>query len=160
MRVQCTDSQTFELSDGPKQLGHLTYEGLFSSKANAIVGDDAYVGNDDYMITPKGIFNTTIAVTKDKMEVASMQMNWKGNIIISFQDGQEYILKATGTFRNKYVLENKHQENLMLLEPDFNWTKFTYNYTIAYDQKPQDVLLVLLATYAANYYITMMSSSM
>lgn len=93
------------------------------------------------------------------MEVANMQMNWKENIIISFQNGQEYILKATGTFLNKYVLEDKDQQKIMLLHPDFNWAKFSYNYSITYDNPPQDILLVLLAAYSANYYIAAISSS-
>ena len=151
MKIQCTDKKTFELTDSSEKLGHITYDGLFSFKANAIVG------NDNYKITPIGIFSTTISVTKNGTEAASMKMNWKGHIIISFQNGQEFILKATGTFLNKYVLEDKDQQKLMLLNPDFNWAKFSYNYSISYDTKPQDILLVLLATYSANYYIAAMS---
>ena len=151
MKIQCTDKKTFELTDSSEKLGHMTYDGLFSFKASAIVG------NDNYKITPIGFFNTTISVTKNDMEVASMKMNWKGHIIISFQNGQEFILKATGTFLNKYVLEDKDQQKLMLLNPDFNWAKFSYNYSISYDNKPQDILLVLLAAYSANYYIASMS---
>ncbi|MGV3586679.1 MAG: hypothetical protein ACO1OF_06740 [Adhaeribacter sp.] len=153
MEIKCTNNKTFELTDNSEKLGHLTYDSLFSFKANAIVG------NDNFKITPKGIFSTTISVSNNSTEVASMQMNWKGNIIISFQTGQEFILKATGTFLNKYVLEDKEGQRLMLLNPDFNWAKFSYNYSISYDHKPQDILLVLLATYAANYYIAAMSSS-
>ncbi len=153
MKIQYTDKKTFDLTDGSKKLGHLTYESLFSFKANAMVGDANYVGNDTYQITPIGVFNATIAVTKDGKEVASMQMNWKGHIIISFQNGQAFIFKATGAFLNKYVLEDQDQQQLMLLNPDFNWAKFSYNYSISYDHKPQDILLVLLATYAANYYV-------
>ena len=151
MKIQCTDKKTFELTDDSQRLGHIAYDGLFSFKANAIVG------NDYYRITPIGIFNTTISVMKNETEVANMKMNWKGNIIISLQNGQEFILKATGTFLNKYVLEDKDQQKLMLLNPDFNWAKFSYNYSISYDNKPQDILLVLLATYSANYYIAAMS---
>jgi len=154
MKIQCTDKKTFELTDNSEKLGHITYDGLFSFKANAIVG------NDNYKITPKGIFSTTITVTKHGAEVANMKMNWKGNIIIAFQDGQEFILKATGTFLNKYVLEDKDQQKLMLLDPDFSWAKLSYNYSISYDNKPQDILLVLLATYSANYYVAAMSSGM
>ena len=154
MKVQCTNNKTFELMDGSEKLGHLAYDGLFSFKAHAVVG------TDDYSITPIGVFNTTISVTKGAMEVASLKMNWKGHIIISFQNGPEFILKAAGTFLNKYVLEDKDGQKLMLLNPDFNWAKFSYNYTIAYDTKPQDLLLVLLTTYAANYYMAAMSAAM
>ena len=154
MKIQCIDRKTFELTDSSKKLGHIIYDSLFSSKANAIVG------NDTYKITPIGIFNTTISVTKNDKEVASLKKkNWKGHIIISFQKGQEFILKATGTFLTKYVLEDQDQQKVMLLNPDFNWAKFSFNYSISYAKKPQDILLVLLATYAANYCIAAMSST-
>jgi hypothetical protein len=152
MKIQCTDQKTFEFTDSSEKLGHITYDGLFSFTANAMVG------NDNYKITPIGFFSTTISVTRNGIEVASMKMNWKGHIIISLQNGQEFILKAAGTFLNKYVLEDKDHQKLMLLNPDFNWAKFSYNYNISYDNKPQDVLLVLLTTYAANYYIAAVSA--
>ena len=125
MEIQCTDKRTFELTDGSEKLGQITYDSLFSFKANAIVG------SDNYKITPEGIFSATISVTKNGTEVANLKMNWKGHIIISFQNGQEFILKATGTFLNKYVLEDRDQQKLMLLNPDFNWAKFSYNYSIS-----------------------------
>ena len=153
MKIVCTDKKTFELTDDSEKLGQLSYVGFFSSKANAIVG------NDTYKITPTGIFSTTISVTKDGTEVANLKMNWKGHIVISFQNGQEFILKATGTWLNKYVLEDKNQQKIILLDPGFNWAKFSYNYSISYDHKPQDILLVLLATYSANYHIAAMASA-
>ena len=154
MKIQCTDQKTLELADGLEKLGQIHYEGLFSFKAHAIVGEDTYT------ITPTGIFSTTISVTKNGREVASMQMNWKGHMLISFKSGREFILKASGTFLNKYVLEDKDHQQVMLLNPDFNWTKFNYNYAISYDHIPQDLVLVVLSTYAANYSIAAMSAIM
>lgn len=152
MEIQCTNKKTFELTDNSEKLGQIIYDGLFSLKASIIVGSDTY------KITPKGIFSSTISVTKNDVEVANLMMNWKGHVIISLQNGHEYILKATGNFHNKYVLEDKDQQKLMLLNPDFNWAKFDYNYSITYDNKPENLLLVLLATYAANYYIAAVAS--
>ena len=154
MKIQSTSTNAFELMDGSEKLGQINYDSLFSYKATAIVG------NDDYEIKPIGIFSTNISVAKNGSEIANMQMNWKGHIIISFHNGQEYILKTTGTFLNKYVLEDKDQQKLILLDPDFNWSKFSYNYNISYDHKPQDILLVLLATYSANFYLSMMAGTM
>jgi len=137
MKIYCTDKKTFELTDSSEKLGHLTYDSLFSFKANAIVG------SDNYKMASLGIFGTIISVTKNGAEVANMKMNWKGNIIISFLSGPEFILKTTGTFLNKYVLEDKDHQKLMLFDPDFNWAKFNYNYSISYHNKPQDIALVL-----------------
>ena len=44
-------------------------------------------------------------------------------------------------------------------DPKFNWSKFHYNYEIAYDEKPQNILLVLLGVYASNYFIASMSGT-
>ena len=86
-------------------------------------------------------------------------MNWKGQIVITFQDGQEFVFKAKDVFHNKYVIENKEEEELIRFDPKFNWGKFNYNYEISYDKKPQDILFVLLGVYAANYYIAAIAGS-
>lgn len=147
MKIQCTDRKTFELKDESEKLGQISYEGLFTFKAQALVGDD------HYEITPIGFFSTTIAVTHRGREIATMAMSWKGYIVISFRNGEEYRLKATGPFLNKYVLEDKHHQKLMLLDPDFEWAKFSYKFSISYEDKPEDILLVLLATYAAIFFM-------
>ena len=137
MKIQCTGSKTLELNDGSEKLGVLSYESLFSYKANVIAG------KDQYEITPKGIFSTNMSVTKNGTEVAIMKMNWKGNITISFQNGREFILKATGTFLNKYVLEDQDQQKLILLDPDFNPAKLSYNYNISSDSSPAAINLTI-----------------
>lgn len=154
MKILCTDTKTFQLIDDSEKLGQINYDSLFSYNA------DIVIGGDEYQIAPKGFFSTTNVVTKNDTEVANMQMNWKGHIILSFKNGQEYILKPTGTFLNKYVVEDKYQQKIMLFKPEFSWSKFTYNYNISYDNKPKDILLVLLATYSANYYLSMMAGTM
>ncbi len=80
MKIQCIDRKTFELTDSSKKLGHITYDSLFSSKANAIVG------NDTYKITPIGIFNTTISITKNDKEVASLKKKSWSFFYPGFQD--------------------------------------------------------------------------
>ena len=86
-------------------------------------------------------------------------MNWKGQIVMTFQDGQEFVFKAKGVFHNKYIIENKEEEELIRFDPKFNWGKFNYNYEISYDKKPQDILFILLGVYAANYYIAVVSGA-
>ena len=86
-------------------------------------------------------------------------MNWRGQIVLSFQDGREYILKAKGVFNNKYIIENPEGEKLLEFDPTFNWNKFNYNYHITCGEKPQDSLLTLLGIYASNYSIASMSGA-
>jgi hypothetical protein len=153
MKAECIDRKTFQLTDNGQTLGWLTYKNLFSD--NAII---TLANADNYTIKPVGFLNTSIAVTKDETEVANLKMNWKGQIIISFQDGETFILKAKGAFYEKYIIENMNNEKLIQFDPKFNWSKFNYNYEISYGQKPQDIL-VLLGVYASNYYIAAMSGA-
>lgn len=155
MKIQSINQKTFELTDGSEKLGELSYDNLFSFKALITTSKD-----ENYELKPTGVFSSEISVIKNGENVGSLKMNWKGHVIMSFQNDQEFILKSTGIFSNKYIVENKDQQKLMLLDPDFNWAKFNYNYTVSYDIKPQNILLVLLATYAANYFIASMTTGM
>ena len=152
MKVECTDNKTFQLIDNGRLLGQLTYKNLFSYNAEITL-----TNSDCYEIKPVGFFGTSIIVTKNETEIANLQMNWKGQIVVTFQDGQEFVFKAKVGFHNKYVIENKAEEKLIQFDPKFNWGKFNYNYDISYDKKPEDILFVLLGIYASNYYIAAMS---
>jgi hypothetical protein len=155
MEAKSTDKKTLQLTENGQQLGELIYESLFSLKAEIKLAN-----SDLYKVYPVGVFGTSITVTKNGTEIAILKMNWHGQIVFTFQDGQEYILKAKGVFHNKFIIENKDQEKLIQFDPKFNWSKFDYNYDITYDKKPQDVLLVLLGVYASNYFIASMSGAM
>ena len=154
MKVECTDNKTFRLTDNEELLGQLAYKNLFSYNAEITL-----TNSDHYEIKPVGFFGTSITVTKNETEIANLKMNWKGQIVLTFQDGQEFVFKAKGVFHNKYVIENKEEEKLIQFDPKFNWSKFNYNYDISYDKKPQDILFVLLGVYASNYYIAAMAGT-
>ncbi|MCO5260421.1 MAG: hypothetical protein M9916_09785 [Crocinitomicaceae bacterium] len=123
MVAKSTDKETFQLTDNGQQLVELHYESLFSHKARIIL-----TNTDTYDIKPIGIFGTSISVTKDETEIANLKMNWRGQIVFAFQNGQEFILNAKGMFLNKYTVDNKDGENEILLDPKFEWSKFNYKY--------------------------------
>jgi hypothetical protein len=154
MEIKCTDKKTFQLVDNGQFAGQLIYDNLFSYKAKIILKN-----SDCYEIETVGFFGTSITITKDGQEIANLKMNWKGQIVISFQDEREFVFKAQGTFLNKYFIENKEEEKLIQFTPNFNWSMFTYSYDISYDKKPEDILVVLLGVYAANYFIAVMSGA-
>jgi len=157
MEAKSTDRKTFQLTENGQQLGELTYENLFSF----LKAEIKLTNSDLYEVNPAGVFGTSIIVTKNGIEIANLKMNWRGQIVFSFQEGQELVLKAKGIFfHNKYILENKDEEKLIQFDPKFNWSKFDYNYDITYDKKPQNILLVLLGVYASNYFIASMSGAM
>jgi len=154
MEAISTDRKTFQLIDNGQQLGQLIYENLFLLKAEIKL-----TNGELYEIKTVGIFGTSITVTKNGTEIANLKMNWRGQIVFSFHDGQEFVLKAKGIFYNKYIIENREEEKLIQFDPKFNWSKFDYNYDITYDKKPQDILFVLLGVYASNYFIAVMSGA-
>ncbi len=154
MKIECNDKKTFQLTDNGQSAGQLTYKKLFSYKAEITLAN-----SDHYEIKPVGFFGTSISVLKSEQEIANLKMNWKGQIVISFQDGREFVFRATGTFLNKYFAENEQGERLIQFDPRFDWSKFIYNYDISYDKKPEDILFVLLGVYAANYFIAVMSGA-
>ena len=154
MEARSIDKKTFQLTENGQLLGELIYENLFFLKAEMKLRD-----SDLYGIKPVGILGSSITVTKNGTEIATLQMNWRGQMVLTFHNGQEFILKAKGTFHNKYVIENKNGENLLQLAPKFSWRKFNYNYDITCDRQPYDVLLILLGIYAANYSIASMSGA-
>ncbi len=151
MEIKCTDNKTFALTDGSQELGHMSYDCLFTHRAVATIGDE------HFEIDTVGIFSSTISVTQQGKEVASLQMGWKGEIIISLERGGEFVLKPSGFFKSSYILADADQQQVLVLVPDFNWKKFHYNYIVSYDNKPEDILLVLLAAYSVNYYVAAMS---
>ncbi|MCE7040358.1 hypothetical protein [Dyadobacter sp. CY312] len=155
MEAKSTDKKSLQLNDNGQLLGELIYESVFSLKAGIRLND-----SESYKIEPVGFLGTTITVAKDGTEIANLKMNWHGNIVLSFQNGQDFVLKAKGMFQTKFILENTNQERLVQFDPKFNWSKFDYNYDITYDKKPDNILLVLLGIYASNYFIASMSGAM
>jgi hypothetical protein len=155
MEAKSTDQKTFQLRENGQLLGELIYGSLFSQKTEIKL-----TNADRYDIKPMGVFSTSIAVTKNGAEIVKLTMNRRGQIVFTFQDGQEFVFKAKGAFLNKYIIENKEEEKLISLDPQFNWSKFSYNYDILYEKRPQDILFVLLGIYAANDFIASMSGSM
>jgi hypothetical protein len=154
MNVECTDNKTFQLLDDGAVLGTLNYKNLLSFKAEI-----SLPGTGVYDIKSVGFFGTSITVTKNEIEIAVLQMNWKGQIVMNYRN-EEFLFKAHGVFNDRYIIENKAEEKLIQFVPKFKWGKMQYNYDISYSQKPDDSLFVLLGVYASTYYVTAMSGQL
>lgn len=155
MEAKPINTKTFLLTENGQPLGELVYKSLLSLKAEIKLPNSEF-----YKIEHVGIFDTSINVTKNEVEIAKLEMNWRGQIVFNFYDGQEFVLKVNGLLGNKFIIENKNEEKLIQLDPQLNWRKFNYNYDITFDNKPQNVLLVLIGVYAANYFMASMSGAM
>ena len=152
MEARSTDRKTFQLTENGQLLGELIYKNLFLHTAEIKLPN-----SDLYEVEPAGIFGTSITVRKRGTEIAKLKMNWRGQIVFAFLDGQEFVFKAKGVFSNSYVIESHDEEKLLQFDPEFNWRRFNYNYDITFGKKPQDILFVLLGVYASNYYVASMS---
>lgn len=140
--------------DNGQQLGELVYKNILF-----LTAEIRLLHSERYTLEPNGFFGTSITVTKNRTNVATLAMNWRGQIVLSFDDGRTYVFKAKGMFRSTFFIENEDEEKLIQLNPQFNWKKFIYHYDISCDQQPQDHLLVMLGVYAANYYLMCMSGA-
>lgn len=158
MEARSTDKKTFQLTENGKQMGEISYENLFFFNAEINTNE-----SKKYILKPVGFFGSSIAVTQNEAQIASLSLSWSGKIVITFQDGQEFILILNDLFSNKFFIENKDKEKLIQLEAEFDWKKFVYNYNImaniAYEKTSKDPLLLLLGVYAANYYIATISGA-
>ena len=155
MKVESKNKKTFQLSDNGNLMGQLIYEGHFSYNAEIKLAN-----SNNYEIKPDGFFSTSIKLIQNDLELANLKMNWKGQIVITFKEGEEFIFKALGVFHNKYVIENKEGELLLEFNPKFNWKKFQYNYDIACHKNPESTMFVLIGIYAVNYYIAVISGGL
>lgn len=158
IKAHSNDGKTFQITENGNQIGEIIYENLLFLEAEINTSN-----SKKYKVKPIGIFDSGISVTQEGNLVASLSLSWSGKIVISFQNGEEFILKLSNLFSNKYVLENKNRQLLFQLEAKFDWKKFYYNYEITTESKEEkllnDPLLVLLALYAANYFIAAMSGA-
>jgi hypothetical protein len=152
MEAKLTNNKTLLLSENGQQLGELIYENLLFLKAEIKLKNSAL-----YEISPVGIFGTKINLTENGTEIANLKMNWRGQIVLAFNDGQEFILKSTGAFKQKFIIEDDAHEQIIQLDPQFNWRKFQYNYDITNNKIPQNNLLILLGVYASNYFTNCMA---
>lgn len=157
--VTSTDTRKFSMAEGEKQLGKLDYTTWFTLKAELTLDN-----NKVYQVLPKGFWGTTIEVKDGEEVLFSFKMHWNGSIILkSFLDGYErdFIFKHKGLFKNAYVLLDKEEQELAVLQPDFKWSKFRYDYTISgndvFKKADDNTLLFLTVVHCANYYMSMMS---
>jgi hypothetical protein len=157
MKATSVDQKHFQIFENGQQLGELVYEDLRYQKASI-----ALTSNKQYQLAPVGFFDSKIVVTKNDTEIASLEMNWNGKIVITFTQDRKYVFKLDSFFNHKYILQNDQEETLVQLDAKFDWRKFRYHYDISYDitnNAQNEYLIPLLAVYAANYFISAMSGA-
>jgi hypothetical protein len=151
-------NKEFQLSDiDGRILGKLAYEKWASYSATATT---QYAEFFDFKA--KGFWQQYIAVERDGVEIASLKMNWKGNIVIDIKGNdieQDYIVKSVGLWRTHFTLQDRFSNDIIALHPHLRWKTGNYEYTL--DINPDfmnqtDETLILIAVYCANYIMAMM----
>jgi len=97
-------------------------------------------------------------------------MNWNGSVIIDAKLGDvesHYIFRNKGILKSGYVLLDSEEEVLAVIQPDFKWSAFNFDYDITTSEvfdgfehtvKGHDALLLLTIVHCANYYMAMMTT--
>lgn len=138
--------RNFELFDeNNNSLGIIGYDGWFSMKVKITQG------SSQYSIESANFWHTELEVKKGDDVAATIKFGW-GGMTIDYQ-GKTYKFK-TGMWQNKYTLSGETDHPIITLKPDFQWTKFSFNYEIETDDnytEGKSALLVLILIYCCNY---------
>jgi hypothetical protein len=156
-KVLANGSKDFQLLADGQVLGHLRYTEWYSLNAVVTLADGSA-----FSIEPRGIWGTTLELKdQHKKVLLSFKMHWDGKIIIKSRlDGSRaLVFKSKSLLKGTYELQDKHAEELLVVQPDYQWKKLNPHYTIfttdlleGFDAKE---LLMLTTIHCANYYLMM-----
>jgi hypothetical protein len=154
-------NKEFQLTDVEGRfLGKLAYEKWASYSASATT---QYAEFFDFKA--KGFWSQYISVTRDGTEIASLKMNWKGNIIIDIKGNdveQDYLVKSVGLWKTHFTLQDRFSNDILALHPHIQWKSGVYEYDVEINPDFQSVVdetLILIGVYCANYIMAMMAGA-
>ncbi len=158
--VKATDTKKFTLTAADLEIGTLQYENWFSFKADIVLADGT-----TYQVVPKGFWGTTIELKKDDTVLLNFKMNWSGNIVIKMLDDEknDFIFKPEGLLKSSFFLLDREERELIVIQPDFQWSKLNYNYTLStgdeFGRLAYQEMLLLATVYCVNYYMALVTST-
>ena len=154
-RASSTNSHNFTLTFDNEKIGELIYQKWYSFAAEILMNN-----GKEYQLEPKGFWDSTIELKEGEATLLEFKMGWKGIIIKTYFDNEEkhFLLKLKGLLSNKFVLLDDKNEELMVAETDFKWSKLNFDYTIEttqnFDNFTNEKLLLLTVLHCINYYMT------
>lgn len=159
-QVQSTKSYVFTLTQNTEPIGSLIYQSWFSFKAKINL-----TGKDSFDVKPKGIWGTTIEVKQQESLQLNLKMNWKGEIIVDQKVSdleRHFVFKQRSLLQNTFVLLDRENQELVIVEPNFDWTHWRLEYQLTtserFEELTQKELLLLTIVHCANYYLTLMTT--
>lgn len=158
--VTASGNQEFQLLANDNLVGTLRYPQWYSIKAGITLANGS-----TFQVEPRGFWGTTIELKDEQTVLLTFKMNWKGDIIIKSkldESAKAFVFKSKSVLKHTYALQDKEERELLVIQPDFQWSKLNYNYTIFttehFAEVKSQVLLLLMAIHCANYFMTMMAT--
>lgn len=155
-----SSSLVFDLTQGDKSIGKLSYKGWF--KFDALI---EMANSSTYPVEPKGFWGTTIELKDNGKVLLKFNMNWSGEVVIQtyFQDIEKgYVFKHRGIFKESFTLTDQEGIELLVMKPHLKWKLLNYEYEITtadkFESFPNKDVLLLTTLHCANYYMSMTSS--
>jgi len=141
-------------------LAEMNYLNWYSLKATIKLSDST-----QFLLKPKGIWNSTIELWKDEEVLLNYKLGWKGvNIKIQSEGIEEsYLLKSKGIFSYKYILIDSNKKVLLTIKPKYKWNRFNFDFAIEsteqFEQLNLKESLLLTIVHCINYLIAMKSAA-
>jgi hypothetical protein len=160
-KVTASGNQDFQLLANDSLVGTLRYPHWYSIKAGITLADGS-----TFQVEPRGFWGTTIELKNEHNVLLTFKMSWNGDIIIKSKlndTGKAFVFKSKSVLKHTYALQDKKGRELLVIQPDFQWSKLNYNYTISTTEHSAEVesqaLLLLMVIHCANYFMTMMAAT-
>lgn len=153
--ILANGTRDFQLLQADKTLGALHYTEWFSFKAVI-----ALANGSTFQIAPRGFWGTTIEVKDQEAVLLNFKMNWGGTILIKLKaTSKAYVFNLKSLLKNTYVLQDKDERELLLVQPSFKWNTLNCNYTLTstdeFESLDYKELLLLTTVHCANYSMAM-----
>lgn len=146
------------LGDGGERIATLSYEGWLTSRAVAEFEDGTKL-----KFRSQDFWGQTTEVKQEDTHLATIKTDWLGNVKIFFDKEKEprYILKYSGFWQPKIVLNDSNKNKIAEFIGHFKWSKFTYEYEISPSSKDAlvDDKLLIMSFFAAMHLFRLINSS-
>lgn len=159
-KANATNNKNFHLVSNNKALGELIYKKWYSFDAEIVKPE-----GESYRLEPKGFWDSKVELKDNTSTLLEFKMGWKGIIIRSLLNGREetFLFKFRGLLSNRFSLLDTNNEELLVAETSFNWSKITFDYSIEttqiFDDFDNKELLLLTIVHCINYYMTMVAAA-
>mgnify|MGYP005854775527 CR=1 FL=1 len=144
--------------DSGKKIATLNYEGWLTYQAVAELEEGGEIKFDS-----QGFWGQTIEVKQEDKYLATIKMDWLGNVKIFYEKAEEpiFTLKYTGFWQPKIVLQDGKKNRIAEFVGRFKWSKFTYEYEIVPIAKNAfgDEKDLVITYFAAMYLFRLVNSS-